>query len=170
MPKQDTVTKECNQYLKYLAGQSDILQEKRAELENSLGRLKRLEKENASLQKELEAEKQHRINYARRFREVLESEGTATRERDESDTALAEMTKAVSMLIDPNARGYEIEDLDVRSRNILTAIAARGKRTLQKHGKDLDTDVERSGFNLQLPDGINRELYMMSCQEEEWER
>ena len=167
----DTVTKECNQYLKYLAGQSDILQEKRAELENSLERLKRLEKENASLQKELEAEKQHRINYARRFREVLESEGTATRERDESDTALAEMTKAVSMLIDPNARGYEIEDLDVRSRNILTAIASRGKRTLQKHGKDLDADVEHSEYNLQLPDGINQELYrMMRCQEEEWER
>ena len=133
-------------------------------------RLQHLEKENEYLRKKLEVSKQLRADYVRQLEEAQESEAAATRERDESHVVLAEMTKAVSMLTDPNARGYEIENLDMRSRRILTAIAARGKRTLQKHGKDLDTDVERSGFNLQLPDGINRELYMMSCQEEEWER
>ena len=167
----DAVTKECNQYLKYLASQSDILQEKRAELDNSLGRLQHLEKENAYLMQKLETEKRNRSIYERRLRDLLESEGTATRERDESHAALAEMTKAVSMLTDSNARGYEIEDLDVRSRNILMAITSCGKRTLQKHGKDIDADVGCSEYNLQLPDEINQELYrMMCCQEEEWER
>ena len=154
--------------MKYLAGQSDIIKKKRKELENSLEQLQYLEKEHASLRKEITTAKQFRANYERSLEVAQEAEDLATQERDESNKALKEMVKAVSLLVDPNAPDYEIKGLDVHSRMLLTVIASRGRRILQKRGIDLNEDIDSAGH---LPEEITQELsHMLRYMEEEWER
>lgn len=161
--------KNCLKYQKYLEAEFEKILTKQAEMAAVENKLANLEEENVLLRQKLETLNRRCNRYSDECDAEREHTSIAKKERDASNKALVEVTKAVSMLIDPMACGYEIQNLDMHSRNVLQAIARRGKRALKEAGIELDTSMDGNVYDIRLPDGVRRELYMMNEQEEDLE-